>query len=212
MSWQVLLDGQEITGGFIMGRTPQQAGAMARRKGNTFQNLVAKLLTEAWEVPVLWTPMSGGLSIRGDLMVGGNPPTHVMAYNVECKHQQVITLRRVLLDVSRIPVEPKQVVFFKDDGIIWMAWDVHSGPAIAPPQLGMKDPPVFIRIKHPGGEDSMLVGIVKINYGPGYDFLKRIRSVMVHKILGRTGSGRKKGGKSDHALDAETYARGGNQL
>jgi hypothetical protein len=158
---------------------------MARRKGMVFQNLVAKMLTEAWEVPVLWTPMSGGLSIRGDLMIGGDPPTHVLAYNIECKHRQDITMRRVLLDVSRLPVEPKQVVIFKDDGIIWMAWDIHHGPTIAPPQLGMKEPPVYIRIKQPG-EESMLVGIVKINYGPGYEFLRRIRSEMVHKIPDRT--------------------------
>jgi hypothetical protein len=32
----------------------------------------------------------------------------------------------------------------------------------------------------------MLVGIVKINYDPGYEFLRRIRSEMVHKIPDRT--------------------------
>jgi len=184
---------------------------MARRKGMAFQNLVAKLLTEAWGIPILWTPMSGGLSIRGDLMVGGDPPIYVLAYNIECKHRQDITLRRALLDVTRLPVEPKQVVFFKDDGIIWAAWDIVKGPSIAPPQLGMADPPVFIRIKPPG--DSVLVGIVKINYDPGYEFLRRIRSEMVHKIPDRTEVSKvrkikeakyKKGGV-DHTLDAIKY-------
>lgn len=164
-----------------MGRTPSQAGRMARRKGMVFQNQVAKLLTDAWGLPVLWTPMSGGLSVRGDLMIGGDPPKFTMAVNVECKHRQDITLRRVLLDVTRLPVEKKQVVFFKDDGVIWMAWDVTSGPNIAPPQLGLKDPPVYIRIKPPG-EDSVLVGLVKVNYEPGYEFLRRIRSEMVRKV------------------------------
>ena len=118
-------------------------------------------------------------------MVGGNPPVHVLAYNIECKHRQDITLRRVLLDASRVPVEPKQVVFFKDEGMIWMAWDIIGGPSIAPPQLGMSDPPVYIRVKHPE-DGSMLVGIVKINYDPGYEFLRRIRQEMVHKIPDRT--------------------------
>jgi hypothetical protein len=149
-----------------------------------FQNLVAKMLTKAWEVPVLWTPMSGGLSIRGDLMVGGNPPKHALTVNIECKNQQIITLRRVLLEPSRIPVEPEQVVFFKDDGIIWVAWDVSSGPNIGPPQFGMKDPPTFIRVKSP---TSVLVGLVQVssfrtNYEPGFEWLQNIKGVMIRRI------------------------------
>jgi len=166
---------------------------------------VAKLLTEAWGIPILWTPMSGGLAIRGDLMVGGNPPTHVLTVNIECKHRQDVTLRRVLLDVTRIPVEPQQVVFFKDDGIIWMAWDVVKGPSIAPPQLGMAEPPVFMRIKQPG---VPLVGIVKVNYDPGMEFLRLIKREMVHKVPDRTDAGRptknKKGGQWEDVPHPET--------
>ncbi len=162
-----------------MGRTPAQAGAMARRKGNKFQNEVAKMLTKAWGVPILWTPMSGGLSIRGDLMVGGSPPKHALTVNIECKHQQIITLRRVLLDPTRIPVEPEQVVFFKDDGITWLAWDVSSGPNLGPPQFGMKEPPCFIRVKSP---ESILVGLVRVNYDPGFEWLQHIRGAMLRRV------------------------------
>ena len=192
-----------------MGRTPQQAGAMARRKGNKFQNEVAKMLTKAWGVPILWTPMSGGLSIRGDLMVGGNPPKHALTVNIECKHRQDVTLRRVLLDPTRIPVEPEQVVFFKDDGVTWMAWDVQSGPNLAPPQFGIKDPPTFIRVKSP---TSSLVGLVQVStfrsdYEPGFVWLQNIRSAMLRKVGEQsTGRPKKKGVKPTGQWEGVPYA------
>lgn len=171
---------------------------MARRKGNVFQNVVAKLLTKAWEVPILWTPMSGGLSIHGDLMVGGSPPKYALTVNIECKHRQDITLRRVLLEPSRIPVEPEQVVFFKDDGVVWAAWDVSSGPNLGPPQFGMKHPPTFIRVKSP---TSVLVGLVQVSsfrtdYEPGFEWLQHIKGAMLRKVSDqpKTRPLRKKGG------------------
>jgi hypothetical protein len=177
-----------------MGRTPQQAGAMARRKGNVFQNVVAKMLTDAWGVPILWTPMSGGLSIRGDLMVGGSPPKFALTVNIECKHRQDITLRRVLLEPSRIPVEPEQVVFFKDDGVIWVAWDVLNGPNIGPPQFGMKYPPVFIRARSLA---SVLTGLVRVNYDPGFTWLQNIKGVMLRRVGEQSNGKSKKGGMKE---------------
>ena len=169
-----------------MGRTAAQAGRMARRKGLKFQNQVAGMLQEAWGVPVLWTPMSGGLSLRGDLVIGGNPPEHVMAYNIECKHRQDVTLKSVILNSDRLPVTEKQVVFFKDNGVIWLAFDVIKGPGISPPQQALKSPPTYIRIKGPGDE-SRTIGMVEVTGQRGMLYLSRIKKIMIRKIDMRPG-------------------------
>lgn len=182
----------------VIKRTPSQVGRYSRRKGKRFENEVAKMLSDAWGVPLLWTPMSGGLSLRGDLAVGGSPPKFALTVNIECKNRENVTLRRVLMEPTRIPVESKQVVFFKDDGITWMAWDVQSGPSLGPPQFGMKEPPCFIRVKSPA---SVLVGLVRVNYDPGFEYLKLIRSVMLRRVSEQPkGKSKQKGGNSHEVI------------
>lgn len=170
-----------------MKRNAAQAGRMARRKGMVFQNKVAAMLRDAWGLPVLWTPMSGGLSMKGDLTIGGDPPDHVLAYSVECRNRQDVTLRTVLKDPNRLPVSDKQIVFFKEDGgIVWLGFDVIKGPGLAPVQFSMKFPPAYVRVKGPDDGDTM-VGLVCLSGHRGVEYLTLIRKVLVRQVVMRQG-------------------------
>lgn len=165
-------------------------GRASRRKGCRFQNEVAKMLSKAWKVPVLWTPMSGGLSMRGDLMVGGDPPKHVLAYNIECKHRKDVTLKRFINNADLVPVTENQVVIFRDEGETWLAFSVR-GPSIGPPSLDLNTHPPYIRIRHDADKP---IGFVRISGSVGAQYLEVIRDRMIRKVQAprRPGAGRRK--------------------
>lgn len=125
--------------------------------------------------------------MKGDLTIGGDPPNHVLAYNVECRNRQDVTLRTILKDPNRLPVSDKQIVFFKEDGgIVWLGFDVVKGPNLAPMQFGVKSPPAYIRVKGPDDDDP-IVGLVCLAGPRGADYLTRIRKILVRQIIIRQG-------------------------
>jgi len=136
-------------------------GKRSRRKGASFQNTVARMLSKAWDIPVLSTPQSGGLSLKGDLCVGGNPPKYTLAYSVECKNRKDISIPVILRNPDILPISESQVVFFKEYGSknIWLAFDVRKGPTGVAP-IGIESPPPFIRIMR---KDGVLLGVLRVD-------------------------------------------------
>jgi hypothetical protein len=150
-------------------------GRRSRKKGASFQNTVAKMLTQAWGVPILSTPQSGGLSLRGDLCVGGDPPKHVLVYSIECKNRKDLSLASILRNPDVLPVSDRQIVFFKEHGSshVWLAWDVHRGPTILP--VGVENPPPLLRVCR---SDGGIVGVVRVTE----KYLRMFRKQLVVQI------------------------------
>ena len=67
----------------------------ANQKGKRFEREVAKLLNKKFETNVRRTPMSGGMSIKGDI-IDINPDSVLYDYHFECKNQEKLNIWKAL--------------------------------------------------------------------------------------------------------------------
>lgn len=67
----------------------------ANQKGKRFEREVAKLLNKKFNTNVRRTPMSGGMSIKGDI-IDINPDSVLYDYHFECKNQEKLNIWKAL--------------------------------------------------------------------------------------------------------------------
>ena len=67
----------------------------ANQKGKRFERDVAKILNKKFETNVRRTPMSGGMSIKGDI-IDINPDSVLFDYHFECKNQEKLNIWKAL--------------------------------------------------------------------------------------------------------------------
>ena len=67
----------------------------ANQKGKRFEREVAKLLNKKFDTNVRRTPMSGGMSIKGDI-IDINPDSVLYDYHFECKNQEKLNIWKAL--------------------------------------------------------------------------------------------------------------------
>ena len=67
----------------------------ANQKGKRFERDVAKQLNNKFNTNVRRTPMSGGMSIKGDI-IDINPDSVLYDYHWECKNQEKLNIWKAL--------------------------------------------------------------------------------------------------------------------
>ena len=67
----------------------------ANQKGKRFERDVAKQLNKKFNTNVRRTPMSGGMSIKGDI-IDINPDSILFDYHWECKNQEKLNIWKAL--------------------------------------------------------------------------------------------------------------------
>ena len=67
----------------------------SKKKGDRFERDVAKQLTKKFNTKVRRTPMSGGMSIKGDI-IDINPDSVLFDYHWECKNQEKLNIWKAL--------------------------------------------------------------------------------------------------------------------
>ena len=67
----------------------------ANQKGKRFERNVAKQLNNKFNTNVRRTPMSGGMSIKGDI-IDINPDSVLYDYHFECKNQEKLNIWKAL--------------------------------------------------------------------------------------------------------------------
>ena len=67
----------------------------ANKKGKNFERAVARILNIAFNTNVRRTPMSGGMSIKGDI-IDINPDSILFDYHFECKNQEKLNIWKAL--------------------------------------------------------------------------------------------------------------------
>ena len=67
----------------------------ANQKGKRFERDVAKQLNKAFNTNVRRTPMSGGMSIKGDI-IDINPDSILSEFHFECKNQEKLNIWKAL--------------------------------------------------------------------------------------------------------------------
>ena len=67
----------------------------ANKKGKRFERDVAKMLNKKFDSNVRRTPMSGGMSIKGDI-IDMNPDSILFDYHFECKNQEKLNIWKAL--------------------------------------------------------------------------------------------------------------------
>ena len=67
----------------------------ANQKGKRFEREVAKQLNNKFNTNVRRTPMSGGMSIKGDI-IDINPDSVLYDYHWECKNQEKLNIWKAL--------------------------------------------------------------------------------------------------------------------
>ena len=66
-----------------------------KKKGDRFERDVAKQLNKKFNTNVRRTPMSGGMSIKGDI-IDINPDSILFDYHWECKNQEKLNIWKAL--------------------------------------------------------------------------------------------------------------------
>jgi len=67
----------------------------SKKKGDRFERDVAKKLNKVFKTNVRRTPMSGGMSIKGDI-IDINPDSILFDYHWECKNQEKLNIWKAL--------------------------------------------------------------------------------------------------------------------
>ncbi len=67
----------------------------SNQKGKRFERDVAKKLNKVFKTNVRRTPMSGGMSIKGDI-IDINPDSILFDYHWECKNQEKLNIWKAL--------------------------------------------------------------------------------------------------------------------
>jgi len=67
----------------------------SKKKGDRFERDVAKQLNKKFNTNVRRTPMSGGMSIKGDI-IDINPDSILFDYHWECKNQEKLNIWKAL--------------------------------------------------------------------------------------------------------------------
>ena len=67
----------------------------SKKKGDRFERDVAKQLNKKFNTNVRRTPMSGGMSIKGDI-IDINPYSVLFDYHWECKNQEKLNIWKAL--------------------------------------------------------------------------------------------------------------------
>ena len=84
----------------------------ANQKGKRFERDVAKQLNKKFNTNVRRTPMSGGMSIKGDI-IDINPDSVLFDYHWECKNQEKLNIWKALEQArSDKPMGKTPVVVF----------------------------------------------------------------------------------------------------
>jgi Holliday junction resolvase len=84
----------------------------ANQKGKRFERDVAKQLNKKFNTNVRRTPMSGGMSIKGDI-IDINPDSVLFDYHWECKNQEKLNIWKALEQArSDRPMGKTPVVVF----------------------------------------------------------------------------------------------------
>ena len=99
----------------------------ANQKGKRFERDVAKILNKKFETNVRRTPMSGGMSIKGDI-IDINPDSVLFDYHFECKNQEKLNIWKALAQaradkpIRKIPL----VVFTKNHERDYVALELED--------------------------------------------------------------------------------------
>ena len=99
----------------------------ANQKGKRFERDVAKILNKKFETNVRRTPMSGGMSIKGDI-IDINPDSVLFDYHFECKNQEKLNIWKALAQaradkpMRKIPL----VVFTKNHERDYVALELED--------------------------------------------------------------------------------------
>lgn len=84
----------------------------AKQKGNRFEREVAKMLNNKFGTNVRRTPMSGGMSFKGDI-IDINPESILNRFSFECKNQERLNIWKALEQcVGDAPALKDPVVVF----------------------------------------------------------------------------------------------------
>ena len=84
----------------------------ANKKGKNFERAVARILNIAFKTNVRRTPMSGGMSIKGDI-IDINPDSVLFDYHFECKNQEKLNIWKALAQArSDRPMGKTAIVVF----------------------------------------------------------------------------------------------------
>ena len=84
----------------------------ANQKGKRFERDVAKQLNKKFNSNVRRTPMSGGMSIKGDI-IDINPDSVLFDYHFECKNQEKLNIWKALAQArSDRPMGKTAIVVF----------------------------------------------------------------------------------------------------
>jgi Holliday junction resolvase len=87
----------------------------AKQKGNRFEREVAKMLNQKFNTNVRRTPMSGGMSFKGDI-IDINPDSELFRFSFECKNQEKLNIWKALEQAENDAPRMKEpvVIFTKN--------------------------------------------------------------------------------------------------